>query len=254
MAIVTTRTELEEYCLRKLGAPVIDINVADEQIDDRIDEALEVYQEYHSDATVKTYFKHLVTAADVTNKYIPVANNIIFVTHLFPIRVGSSSGAGMFDIKYQMMLNDMVNLNNFTGGLDYFVQMKQYLDLINMTLNGTPQVSYQRRQNRLHIFGDFSDRDIKEGDYLVAECYALVDPSTTSGTKSIFNDMWLKMYATALIKRQWGSNLMKFEGMTLPGGVMLNGRQIYDDANIEIQQLDEKLRLEFELPIDLFVG
>ena len=254
MAIVTTRTELEEYCLRKLGAPVIDINVADEQIDDRIDEALEVYQEYHSDATVKTYFKHLVTAADVKNKYIPVANNIIFVTHLFPIRVGSSSGAGMFDIKYQMMLNDMVNLNNFTGGLDYFVQMKQYLDLINMTLNGTPQVSYQRRQNRLHIFGDFSDRDIKEGDYLVAECYALVDPSTTSGTKSIFNDMWLKMYATALIKRQWGSNLMKFEGMTLPGGVMLNGRQIYDDANIEIQQLDEKLRLEFELPIDLFVG
>jgi len=254
MAIVTTRTELEEYCLRKLGAPVIDINVADEQIDDRIDEALEVYQEYHSDATVKTYFKHLVTATDVTNKYIPVPDNIIFVTHLFPIRVGSSSGAGMFDIKYQMMLNDMVNLNNFTGGLDYFVQMKQYLDLINMTLNGTPQVSYQRRQNRLHIFGDFSDRDIKEGDYLVAECYALVDPSTTSGTKSIYNDLWLKSYAASLIKRQWGSNLMKFEGMTLPGGVMLNGRQIFDDANIEIQAAEEKLRLEFELPIDLFVG
>jgi len=254
MAIVTTRTELEEYCLRKLGSPVIDINVADEQIDDRIDEALEVYQEYHSDATVKTYFKHLVTATDVTNKYIPVANNIIFVTHLFPIRVGSSSGAGMFDIKYQMMLNDMVNLNNFTGGLDYFVQMKQYLDLINMTLNGTPQVSYQRRQNRLQIFGDFSDKDIQAGDYLVAECYALVDPESTSGTKSIYNDLWLKSYAASLIKRQWGSNLMKFEGMTLPGGVMLNGRQIYDDANIEIQAAEEKLRLEFELPIDFYVG
>lgn len=254
MAIVTTRTELEEYCLRKLGAPVIDINVADEQIDDRIDEALEVYQEYHSDATVKTYFKHLVTATDVTNKYIPVPDNIIFVTHLFPIRVGSSSGAGMFDIKYQMMLNDMVNLNNFTGGLDYFVQMKQYLDLINMTLNGTPQVSYQRRQNRLQIFGDFSDKDIVAGDYLVAECYALVDPSSTSGTKSIYNDLWLKSYAASLIKRQWGSNLMKFEGMTLPGGVMLNGRQIFDDANAEIQAAEEKLRLEFELPIDFYVG
>lgn len=254
MAIVTTRTELEEYCLRKLGAPVIDINVADEQIDDRIDEALEVYQEYHSDATVKTYFKHLVTATDVTNKYIPVPDNIIFVTHLFPIRVGSSSGAGMFDIKYQMMLNDMVNLNNFTGGLDYFVQMKQYLDLINMTLNGTPQVSYQRRQNRLQIFGDFSDKDIVAGDYLVAECYALVDPSSTSGTKSIYNDLWLKSYAASLIKRQWGSNLMKFEGMTLPGGVMLNGRQIFDDANAEIQTAEEKLRLEFELPIDFYVG
>ena len=254
MAIVTTRTELEEYCLRKLGAPVIDINVADEQIDDRIDEALEVYQEYHSDATVKTYFKHLVTATDVTNKYIPVPDNIIFVTHLFPIRVGSSSGAGMFDIKYQMMLNDMVNLNNFTGGLDYFVQMKHYLDLINMTLNGTPQVSYQRRQNRLQIFGDFSDKDIVAGDYLVAECYALVDPSSTSGTKSIYNDLWLKSYAASLIKRQWGSNLMKFEGMTLPGGVMLNGRQIFDDANAEIQTAEEKLRLEFELPIDFYVG
>lgn len=254
MAIVTTRTELEEYCLRKLGAPVIDINVADEQIDDRIDEALEVYQEYHADATIKTYFKHLVTATDVTNKWIPVPNNIIFVTHLFPIRVGSSSGAGMFDIKYQMMLNDMVNLNNFTGGMDYFVQMKQYLDLINMSLNGTPQIAYQRRQNRLHIFGDFDDKDIQAGHYLVAEAYALVDPTTTSGTKSIYNDMWLKSYAAALIKRQWGSNLMKFEGMTLPGGVMLNGRQIYDDASAEIQVLEEKLRLEFELPIDFYIG
>jgi hypothetical protein len=254
MAIVTTRNELEEYCLRKLGAPVIDINVADEQIDDRIDEALEMYQEYHSDATVKMYFKHLVTATDVTNKWIPVPNNVIFVTHLFPIRIGSSSGAGMFDIKYQMMLNDMVNLNNFTGGMDYFVQMKQYLDLINMALNGTPQISYQRRQNRLHVFGDFEDKDIKAGHYLVAEAYALVDPTTTSGTKSIYNDLWLKAYTAALIKRQWGYNLMKFEGMTLPGGVMLNGRQIYDDASAEIQTLEDKLRLDFELPIDFYIG
>lgn len=254
MAIVTTRTELEEYCLRKLGSPVIDINVADEQIDDRIDEALEVYQEYHSDATVKTYFKHLVTADDVTNKYISVPNSILYVTHLFPLRPGSSSSAGMFDIKYQMMLNDMINMNNFSGGLNYYTQMQQYLELLNMALSGTPQVAYQRRQNRLHIFGDFGTGDIVAGSYLVAEAYAVVDPSSTSGTKSIFNDLWLKAYATALIKKQWGSNLMKFEGMTLPGGVMLNGRQIYDDATVEIQALDEKLRLEYELPIDFYIG
>lgn len=254
MAIVTTRTGLEEYCLRKLGFPVIDINVADEQIDDRIDEALEMYQEYHSDATVKTYVKHLVTSTDVTNKYIPISDNILYVTHLFPLRPGSSSSAGMFDIKYQMMLNDMINMNNFTGGLNYYTQMQQYLELLNMQLTGHPQVAYQRRQNRLHIFGDFGTGDIVAGSYLVAEAYATVDPATTSGAKCIYNDLWLKAYATALIKKQWGSNLMKFEGMTLPGGVMLNGRQIYDDASIEIQQLDEKLRLEFETPIDLFVG
>ena len=254
MATPSTRTELEEYCLRKLGAPVIDINVADEQIDDRIDEALEMYQEYHSDAVVKTYFKHLVTATDVTNKYIPVPNSILYVTHLFPLRPGSSSSAGMFDIKYQMMLNDMINMNNFSGGLNYYTQMQQYLELLNMALSGTPQVSYQRRQNRLHIFGDFGTGDIVAGSYLVAEAYAIVDPATTSGTKSIFNDLWLKAYATALIKKQWGSNLMKFEGMTLPGGVMLNGRQIYDDATVEIQALEEKLRLEYELPIDFYIG
>jgi len=252
MAIIDTREELQDYCLRRLGSPVIDINVADEQIDDRIDEALALYQEYHSDATVKTYLKHLVTATDVTNKYIPVPNSVLYVTHLFPLRVGSA--AGMFDVKYQMMLNDMVNLSNFSGGLAYYTQMHQYVEMMNTVISGTPQITFSRRQGRLHLHGDFSQGDVKAGEYLVAEVYEIVDPATTTGTRSIFNDIWLKAYTTALIKQQWGANLLKFEGMTLPGGVMLNGRQLYDDATQELAGLEEKLRLEYELPIDFYIG
>jgi hypothetical protein len=123
--------------------------------------------------------------------------------------------------------------------------------MLDMKLNGTPQVQFSRRQNRLYIFGDFADEDIKAGEYIIAEVYQIVDPDTHT---SVYNDMWLKEYTTALIKQQWGANLIKFEGMQLPGGVVLNGRQIYDDATSEIAQLRENIRLEHELPADFFVG
>jgi hypothetical protein len=250
MANPTTRAQFVAYCKRALGAPVLEVNVDDDQVEDRVDEALEYFREYHSDATYRGYFKHQVTADDLTNEYIPVSENIIHVTKLFPIFEGSVN-RNFFDIKYQMHLNDIADLQSYIGDLAYYEQMQQYLSLLDMKLTGTPQVNYSRLQNRLYIHGDFADGDIIVGDFLVAEAYHIIDPDTFS---SVWNNKWLKEYGTALIKRQWGQNLIKFEGMQLPGGVTLNGRQIYEDALNDIERLREAIRLENELPIDFFVG
>ena len=251
MANPNSRDSLIEYCKRRLGDPVIEINVDEDQLEDRLDEALQYYQEFHSDATLRTYLKHLVTASDVTNEYIPLASDITFVSKMFPIASNFSMSRNFFDIKYQMMLNDVADLQNFSGDMAYYEQMQQYLGMLDMKLNGHPQVQFARKQNRLYIFGDFQDKDILEGDYIVAEVYKIIDPNTHT---SIFNDIWLKEYTTALIKQQWGANLIKFEGMQLPGGVILNGRQLYDDATGEIERLRETIRLEHEMPADFFVG
>jgi len=251
MAVPASRQDLIDYCKRRLGDPVIEINVDDDQIEDRVDEALQYYQEYHSDATVRTYLKHQVTQTDITNEYIPISSNVLTVTKMFPISSSFNSSFNFFDIKYQMMLNDIADLQNFAGDLAYYEQMQQYLSLLDVKLNGTPQVQWSRHQDRLYIFGDFQDGDIKVGEYVVAEIYSIVDPDEHT---SIYNDLWLKEYTTALIKQQWGANLIKFEGVQLPGGVTFNGRQIYDDATTEIQQLRERIRLENEMPPDFFLG
>lgn len=251
MAPPNSRQTLIDYCLRRLGDPVLEINVDQDQIEDRIDEAIQYYQEFHSDATIKTYLKHLVTATDVTNEYIPISTNVLTVTKLFPMASAFGTSANFFDIKYQMMLNDIADLQNFAGDMAYYEQMQQYLSLLDMKLNGTPQVHWSRHQDRLYLHGDFADKDVKAGEYLVAEVYTILDPEDHV---SIYNDMWLKEYSTALIKQQWGMNLIKFEGVQLPGGVVLNGRQLYDDATSEIERLRESIRLEHEFPADFFVG
>ena len=250
MANPSTRQGLIDYCLRELGDPVIEINVDPDQLEDRVDEALQYYQEFHSDATLRTYLKHQITATDVSNEYISISSNIIFVSKLFPITSGSLT-KDFFDIKYQLHLNDIANMHSYMGDLAYYEQMQQYLSLIDMKLNGHPLVQFSRHQNRLYIYGEKETKDLVEGDYLVAEVFEIVEPTTHT---SVFNDMWLKNYTTALIKRQWGANLIKFEGMQLPGGVTINGRQIFEDAMAEIERLREVIRLEHEMPADFFVG
>ena len=251
MAVPATRQNLIDYCLRRLGDPVLEINVDGDQLEDRVDDALQVYQEFHSDATIKTYLKHLVTPTDVSNKYITLSSDIIYVSKLFQIASNFNSSRNFFDIKYQMMLNDIADLQNFAGDLAYYDQMQQYLSLLDTKLNGHPQVTFSRKQNRLYIHGDFEDEDIKAGQYIVAEIYQVVDNGSHT---AVWNDMWLKEYSTQLIKQQWGANLIKFEGMQLPGGVTLNGRQLFDDSTQELERLREQLRLEQELPPDFFVG
>ena len=251
MANLTSRDTLIDYCKSQLGDPVLEINVDEDQIEDRIDEALQYYQEYHSDATIRTYLKHLVTATDVSNEYIPIASNILYISRLFPISSSFNSSFNFFDIKYQMMLNDVADIQNFAGDLAYYEQMQQYLSILDMKLNGHPQTTFARHQDRLYIHGEFKDGDIKEGEYIVAEVYTVLDPDSHT---TIYNDLWLKEYATALIKRQWGMNLLKFDGVQLPGGVLLNGRQLYDDATADIDRVRERIRSEFELPADFFMG
>jgi hypothetical protein len=251
MAIPASRQDLIDYAKRRLGDPVLEINVDDDQVEDRIDEAIQYWQEFHSDATIKTYLKHQVTAADITNEYIPISSNVLTVNRMFPMSSAFGTSFNMFDIKYQMMLNDIADMQNFAGDLAYYEQLQQYLSLLDMKLNGTPQVHWSRHQDRLYIFGDIADGDIQVGEYIVAEVYTLIDPDTHT---SIYNDLWLKEYSTALIKQQWGMNLLKFEGVQLPGGVTFNGRQLYDDATAEIERLREKIRDEWEFPPDFFVG
>ena len=166
MANPNSRDKLIQYCKRKLGEPVIEVNVDEDQIEDRIDEALQYFQEYHSDGTFRGYLKHQITADDVTNKYITIMDSILYIKRLIPFGTSFGASFNFFDIKYQMMLNDITDLQNFAGDLAYYEQMQQYLSLLDMKLNGVPQVQFARRQNRLYIFGDFTDGDIKEGDYI----------------------------------------------------------------------------------------
>ena len=246
MAKPNTRQGLIDYCLRALGAPVIEINVDEDQLEDRVDEALQFYQEYHSDSIVRNYRKHLVTADDVTNGYVTLPDSMIFVNSVWPI-MASTSQTGMFSIEYQMHLNDLYNLRH-PGVLIDYEMTKQYMSLIDLKINGMSQRStFSRHQNRIYIEGN----DLEEGIYIIVEGHEILDPDTYT---DIYNDMLLKKYLIALIKRQWGLNLIKFEGMQLPGGVTLNGRQIYDDAVQDIEKIEETMQLTYEKPTDFFVG
>ena len=248
---VNSRQGLIDYALRKLGDPVIEINVDDDQVSDRVDEALQKYREFHYDATGRVFFKHQITQTDIDNGYIPISSDIIFLSKMFAVGSSFSGGRDMFSIKYQLMLNDIAFMHSYVGDLAYYEQLQQYLTTLDMVLNGTPLITFTRRQNRLYIHGDDLGTDLNVDDYILLEGYQIIDETTYT---SVWDDMWLKKYTTALIKRQWGSNLIKFEGMQLPGGVTLNGRQLYEDAIQEIERLEEELRSTFELPVDFFVG
>jgi hypothetical protein len=250
MAEPTSRQGLIDYCLRRLGSPVLEINVDDDQIEDRVDDALSKYREFHSDATVRVFLKHQMTADDIANKYIPISSDIPYITRVFPIDP-TYANVNMFDIRYQMMLNSLGDFMNFAGGMSYYYQMEQYLDFLDMLLTGSPIVTFSRRQGRLYLHGNIEDLDVREGEYIVMEAFQFVDENSFS---SVWSDPFLKNYTTSLIKQQWGANMMKFEGMQLPGGVTLNGRQYYEDATAELESLEEKMRSEYELPVDFFIG
>ena len=249
MANPSTRQELIDYALRRLGAPVIEINVDDDQIEDRVDDALQFYQEYHSDATMRVYLKHQITADDITNGYITLNDNILNVKRVFPIG-DSQSAVNMFSVKYQLSLNDIYDLS-YIGDLMYYEMVQQYISLLDMKLNGSGEhIRWNRHMNQLYLDVDW-EAEITEGDYIIVEAMRIVDPSTYS---DVYNDMFLKQYVTALIKQQWGANLIKFEGMQLPGGVTLNGRQMFDDASEEITRIREEMQLNYEMPPDFYVG
>jgi len=246
MAIITSRNEFKEYCLRRLGKPVIDINVDEDQVDDRVEDAFKFYWDYHFDGTSKIFYKHQFTQEDITNKYVTLPQNIIGAVNIFDIGDYIASN-NIFNIRYQIALNDLYTLT-YQSMVPYYMAFQQ-LQLLEDLLVGKQPIRYNRNTNKLFI--DVNWDKITAGYYLVVEAYQIVDPDEFN---DVYNDRWLQRYATALIKKQWGSNLTKFIGLQLPGGVQFNGEKIYDDATKEIDELENKMIIDYSLPVGDMIG
>ena len=271
MAIPSTKATLKTYCLRALGYGVIDINVSDDQVDDRLDEALQYFAQYHYDGIERMYLKHQITQTEIdraktdasataTDKvdssitadwlegkgYIPIPDTVVSVIQVFPF--DDSSTNNMFDIRYQMRLNDLYDFSS-TSIIHYQMTM-QHIDYLSHILTGEVPIRFNQHQNRLYLDMDWSN-DVSADEYIIIECYRKLDPTTWT---DIYDDIYLKRYATTLIKRQWGANLSKFNGVQMLGGVTMNGADIFSQAQEELQRLEEQIQLSFETPIDYMVG
>ena len=247
MAAPNSKATLKEYCLRRLGKPVIEINIDDDQMDDRIDEAFLYYQDYHFDGVEKTWLKHQVTADDKTNEYITVTDsNTIGIINIFDIGDATSTN-NLFNVRYQIALNDLYDLSRYDL-VPYFMNFMN-IRFIEEMLVGKQPLRYNRHQNRLSIDMDWGK--VTVGDYIIAEVYKKLDPDTYT---DVYNDRWLQRYTTALFKVQWGSNLTKFVGMQLPGGVQFNGEQILQQGLDEKQRLEEEMISSYSLPVHDMTG
>ena len=281
MAKPASRTQLIDYCLRKLGAPVLEINLDDDQIDDLVDDAIQLFNERHFDGVERMYLKYELTQEDIdrgqakntegvgivtttatstnisgygtttsnwyeTSNFLQVPDSVVGVEKIFKFDSSTISG-GMFSIKYQLFLNDLYRFNSIE--LLQYSMTKSYLEDIDFLLTTDKQIRFNKRQDRLYLDIDWGSETA--GNYLVLDCYRALDP--TSFTQ-VYNDVFLKQYLTALMKRQWGQNLIKFRGVKLPGGIELNGREIYDDAEREIESLRSRMSTEYELPPYDFIG
>ena len=271
MTIPTTRATFKDYCLRNLGFGVIDINVSDAQVDDRIDEALQYFSQYHYDGIEKMYLKYKITQDDIdraaTNdtttatdtkdgsitatflegkNFIPMPSAVVSVLQIFPFDDQATNN--MFDIRYQLRLNDLYDFSS-TSIIHYQMTMQQ-LDFLSHILVGEKPIRFNQHQNRLYIDMDF-ENDISVGEFIIIECYRKLDPETYT---DIYDDIYLKRYATALIKRQWGANLSKFNGVQMLGGVTMNGETIYSQAQEEMEKLEEQIQLAYELPPEYMMG
>ena len=246
MSRPTTKATFKEHCLRRLGKPVIEINVDEDQLDDRVDEALDYYADYHFDGFEHTYYKHQVTDTDKTNKYITLPDNIIGVVDLFDIGDATSTN-NLFNVRYQIALNDLYDLSRYEL-VPYYMNF-QNIRMIEGILVGKQRLRFNRHLNQLHVDMDWNR--FNTGDYIVCKAYRVIDPDTYT---DVWKDRWLLRYAACLIKLQWGSNLTKFEGMQLPGGVQFNGAKLYDDAFAERQQLEEEIQSNYVYPPEDMVG
>jgi len=271
MATPNTKAALKEHCLRSLGKPVIDINVDDDQVDDRIDDALQYFAQYHYDGIERVYLKHQITQAEIdraaTNTsttatdtvdssitatwldgrgFIPVPDSVLSVVKIFDFT--DKNTVNMFDVRYQLRLNDLYDFNS--ESIIHYEMTMQHLDLLDHILVGEKPIRFNQHQNRLYIDMDWS-QDVNVGDFIIIECYRKLDPATYT---DVFNDIYLKRYTTALIKRQWGANLSKFEGVQMLGGVTLNGAKLFEEAQADIEKLEEQIQLAYELPPNYMIG
>ena len=277
MASPSSRTELADYCRRQLGAPVLEINVADEQVDDIIDDAVQYFQERHFDGVAQTYLKYKITQDDIdrgrasmesgkkqtgittttatadiagtdvtftyyeNSNFLQIPPSVIGVTKIYHFDGTNTMTNNMFSVKYQMFLNDIY----YWGATELltYAMTKTYLEDINFLLTTEKQIRFNKRMDRLYLDIDWGS--VSKDDYLVIDCFSQLNPDDYG---RVWNDSFLKKYATALMKRQWGQNLLKFQGVKLPGGVELNGRQIYDDAEKDLEIIREQMSNTYELP------
>ncbi len=285
MAQPSSRQGLIDYGLRQLGAPVLEINIDDDQIDDLLDDSIQLFNERHFDGVEEMFLKHeftqdeidrgkatsetdaTTTAGIVTttgtsttisgygtttssfvenSNFIQIPDSVIGIEKIFKFDSSSISG-GMFSIKYQLFLNDLYYFNSVE--LMQYSMTKSYLEDIDFLLTPEKQIRFNKKQNRLYLDMDYNS--INAGDFIVIDCQRILDPNTFT---KVYNDPFLKMYFTALLKRQWGQNLIKFRGVKLPGGLELNGREIYDDGQRELDAIKQKMQLEYELPPLDFIG
>ena len=268
MAEPATRENLKQYALRALGKPVIEINVDDDQLEDRIDEALQYFAQYHYDGIRRTYLKYQYTEADKTrmtgdssesitknsvttswkegNNFLVVPDSVISVINIFPF--SNKSNMNLFDVRYQLRLNDLYDFSS-TSIINYDIVLR-HLDFLDHILVGEKPLRFNQHDNRLYVDMDW-ENDLQVGEYLVIEAYRKLDPDTYT---DVYNDIWLKRYTTALIKKQWGANLSKFNGVAMIGGVTLNGQQIYSEAMADQEKLETEIRTSFELNPAMMIG
>ena len=271
MAVPNTKSTFKEYCLRSLGKPVIEINVDEDQVDDRIDEALQYFAQYHYDGIERVYLKHAITQAEIdraatnssetaTDKvdnsitaawtegkgFIPVPDSVMSVVKIFDFT--DKNTTNMFDVRYQLRLNDLYDFSS--ESIIHYEMTMQHLDFLDHILVGEKPIRFNQHQNRLYIDMDWS-QDVNVDDFIIIECYRKLDPNTYT---DVYNDIYLKRYATALIKRQWGANLSKFEGVQMLGGVTLNGAKLFEEAQADIEKLEEQIQLAYELPPNYMIG
>ena len=277
MAHPASRSDFKQYCLRQLGAPVLEVNIATEQCEDIIDDAIQFFQERHFDGVAQVYLKYKITQADVNrgrarggtdnaagitttsasstingvsvqfdyeenSNYLEIPPEIIGVTKLFRFDGTNTATNNMFSLKYQLFLNDIA-FNWGTTELLSYAMVRTYLSDIDFLLNTEKQIRFNQRMDRLYIDIDWGE--INVGDWIIIDCFRALDPADYT---RVWNDSFLKPYTVALMKRQWGQNLMKFTGVKLPGGVELNGRQMYDDAEKDLERIRERMIEMYELP------
>jgi len=257
MPAVTNRQTLKEYCLRRLGFPVIEINVDDDQIEDRIDDALQYWQDYHFDGLQKVYYIKAITQTDINNKYLDLTNvrddannalDIVGITRIFPI-TDSQATINMFDLRYQLRLNELYDFTS-ASYINYTLT-HQHLRSLEIMFSGEVPIRFQRHMRKLYIDWAWGRSAAPVGSIVVAECWANINPDVYN---RVWNDRWVKEYATALIKRTWGNNLKKFSGVQLPGGVTLNGKEIFDEAVLEIKDLETEMQNNYSLPVDWYMN
>lgn len=254
MAKPTTRQEFKEYCLRALGAPVIEINVDDSQVEDRIDQAIQYFNDWNSNGMQRQYWKYQITQQDITNEYIstdsldPGGTGIETITRVFQIGTNLQTN-NIFGVRYQLALSDFYGLRTGNINLNYYVSTMQYIEMLQQLLDPEKQIRFNKYKNKLNI--DMNWTDFSTNQYILIEGYAVVDPAEYS---QAWNDTLLKKYAIALIKQQWGANLSKFEGIPMPGNITFNGQKLYEEATTAIQSIEEEVLLKYQEPPDFVVG